>query len=35
MCMKLLIILLLFLVYLAIRCFDRIREFIRKINITY
>lgn len=33
--MKVLIIFLLFLVYLAVHCFDRIREFIRKMNITY
>jgi hypothetical protein len=33
--MKLLIIFLLLIAYLAIHCFDRIREFIRKINITY
>lgn len=33
--MKLLIIFLLLMAYLAIHCFDCIREFIRKINITY
>lgn len=33
--MKLLIIFLLYLIYIAVRCFDRICEFIRKMNITY
>ena len=33
--MKLLIIFLLLIAYLAIHCFDRILEFIRKMNITY
>lgn len=35
MYMKLLIIFLLFLVYLAVHCFDRICGFIRKMNIAY